>query len=128
MRVFWRAPAQASPFVALANLRMDGFSPGETLSVSAHWLDQHGWPIQPSVVAAYATEPAVADMDSTGRVKWQHPLSAGRFVFSAGGWRADTAVLFGPDSLGNRPSPGDARRIIREALRRWTETAERSRR
>ena len=128
MRVFWRAPAQAPPYVALAGLTMDGLAPGETLSLSAHWLDQRGQPIQPSVVAAYATEPNVADMDSAGRVRWQHPLSAGRFVFSAGGWRADTGVLFGPDSLGNRPSPADARRIIREALRRWSETAERSRR
>jgi hypothetical protein len=128
MRLFWRAPAAAAPYVAMAGVRMDGFRPGETLSFTARWLDQHGRAIKPSVSAAYATEPDVAALDSTGRVRWQRPLSAGRFVFSAGGWRADTAVMIGPDSVGNRAPPADMRRIIREALKRWSEAPRRAQR
>jgi WD40-like Beta Propeller Repeat len=123
VRVFWRAAAVVPPYVALAGAIMDGLAPGETLSFTPLWLDQHGQPIQPSVAAVYATEPDVAELDSAGRVKWRHPLNAGRFVFSAGGWRADTAVIVGRDSLGHFASPGDSRRIIRDALRRWSETA-----
>jgi hypothetical protein len=45
--------------------------------------------------------------------------SAGRFVFSGGGWRADTVVAVSHDSLGEPYPLNEQRTIIREAMRRW---------
>jgi len=122
--VSWRAPAIAPPYVSLAAVELGGLMPGETVFFDPRWLDQHGQPIQPSVVAAYATEPDIANLDSAGHVLWRRRTSsASRFVFSAGGWRADTTVWTGPDSLGRELLPLDEqRRVIREAMRRWSTT------
>ncbi len=123
LHVFWRAPRVAPPYVASLRVGMDFMVPGEPARFTIDWLDQHGRPIRPSVVSAYATEPEAADLEQSGRVLWRRALVAGRFVFTAGGWRADTAVLVGPDSLGKPASFTDSRRIIRDAVRRWSQAA-----
>lgn len=118
--VSWRATRIAPPYVALVSIRVDGFGHGETLSFTPNWLDQRGQSIRPSVANAHAIETDIADLDSAGRVLWRRRVpSAGRFVFSAGGWRADTVIAVSRDSLGG-PYPLDEQRtIIREAMRRW---------
>ena len=126
--VSWRAPAIAPPYVSLAAVELGGFEPGEAVSFNPRWLDQHGQPIRPSVAEAYATEPDIADLDSARHVRWrQRTPSASRFVFSAGGWRADTVVWTGPDTLGRQLLPLDEQqRVIREAMRRWNSREARS--
>ena len=99
---------------------MDGFGKGGTLSFTPNWLDQRGQPIRPSVAEAHATDPDIANLDSAGRVLWRRRApSAGRFVFSGGGWRADTVVAVSHDSLGEPYPLNEQRTIIREAMRRW---------
>jgi hypothetical protein len=99
---------------------MIGFGPGETLSYTPNWLDQRGQPIRPSVANARAIETDIADLDSAGRVLWRRRTpSAGRLVFSAGGWRADTVIAVSRDSLGAPFPVAEQRTIIRDAMRRW---------
>lgn len=118
--VSWRAPTIAPPYVALVSISMNGFGKGETLSFTPNWLDQRGQPIRPSVAESHATDRDIANLDSAGRVLWRRRTpSAGRFVFSAGGWRADTVVAVNRDSLGEPFPLAEQRTIIRDAMRRW---------